>query len=417
MAEAGQPQVGDMPPQPATWRGRVGAVLVKGVRRMLFWYTDQIRAQNKRIAEAAREQARAFHQLSAGERKGREALADLTQRLAEQEQVFEERLRGIRAELLAMRCRFEENERQAGILRDQQGEAVRALAAQLNGVAMDIPPLRERLSGVERGAASLQRAEGELTARLAAIDHELQHAKTRLTQQEAMLKALLPERTPDLDHLFAEHARAFRGERAEIRRRLGVYLPYAQKAFAEAENLPALDLGCGRGEWLEILREAGIPARGIDANREFISTCRELGLEAEEGDLPQALRSLTDGSCAIVTAIHVLEHLTFRDLLEVVDQSLRILKPGGIAIFETPNPKNLVVSSSNFYLDPTHHHPLPSELLAFIVQARGFRELEVLPLAQYAEAERLQEEGSAAAAFLNEHFFGAQDYGIVAKKC
>jgi O-antigen chain-terminating methyltransferase len=283
-----------------------------------------------------------------------------------------------------------------------------------------IQSLQEHLSGTR---TELDAALEEMHA----AEKQLRETEARVRHYELLLKTVLsaqkhPERElareiPRLDdRLFAEHARAFRGDRAEIKRRLDVYMPHARAAWQATGNLPALDLGCGRGEWLEVLKEAGIPARGIDSNRELIAACRELDLEACEGDLPQMLRSIPDNSHAIVSAIHVLEHLAFPDLLEVVDHAVRILKPGGIAIFETPNPKNLFVSSNSFYLDPTHHHPLPSEFLAFILSARGFSDPQIFPLVPYPDSYRLDENGSQAAIFINEHFFGPQDYGIIAKK-
>ena len=90
-----------------------------------------------------------------------------------------------------------------------------------------------------------------------------------------------------------------------------------------------------------------------------------------EGDIFQFLQTLPDESRSIVTAFHILEHIRFSDMVDLIDQAVRILKPGGIVIFETPNPKNLFVSSNNFYLDPTHLNPIPSEFLAFLVEARG----------------------------------------------
>ena len=401
LAEPGQPQIGDMPPQPPTLRGRVGAVLVNVVRRMLFWYTDQIRAQQKRIADAAREQARALHELSAAERRGREALDDVTERLAGQEQLLE---------------------RQTEVLRNEQ----RSVADRIDAVRAQTKSLWE----AQAATAEENRREHEaLAARVEQVEiqarQDLRNLTARLDEQELLIKTLLEAQphTPELsreirrwnDHFFVEHARAFRGERDEIKRRLAVYLPFAQKAYAEAGKLPGLDLGCGRGEWLEMLAESGIPARGIDANREFVAGCRERGLDVTEGDLPLALCSVPAESCAIVSAIHVLEHLSFDDLLAVVDHAVRILKPGGIIIFETPNPKNLFVSSSNFYVDPTHHHPLPSEFLAFVIAARGLADIEVLPLMTYPDSARLQET-SQAAAFINDNFFAAQDYGVVARR-
>jgi O-antigen chain-terminating methyltransferase len=113
-----------------------------------------------------------------------------------------------------------------------------------------------------------------------------------------------------------------------------------------AANAPTLDLGCGRGEWLDIMRDAAIPATGIDTNRELVRACREQELDALEGQVPQMLRSLPDRSRSILTAFHLLEHLSFADLLEVIDHVVRLLQLGGIAILETPNPKNLLVSTN-----------------------------------------------------------------------
>jgi 2-polyprenyl-3-methyl-5-hydroxy-6-metoxy-1,4-benzoquinol methylase len=209
---------------------------------------------------------------------------------------------------------------------------------------------------------------------------------------------------------------SFRGSRADIKGRLTVYLPYARDAFAAALQSPALDLACGRGEWMELLAEAGIPARGVDLNRDLISACRELGFDAVEGEISDFLQTIPDGSRSIVTGFHILEHIPFRQMVELIDHVVRILKPGGIAIFETPNPKNLFVSSNNFYMDPTHRNPIPSEFLAFLVEARGLCDPKVMPLSPYPDYFHLPESGCAAVKFINDHFYGPQDYGIVAKK-
>ena len=388
LADPGQPQVGDMPPQPPTLRGRAGAVLVNVVRRMLFWYTGQIRAQNRHIAAAAREQARVLHQISEAERRGRESLEELAARLAEQEQLAE-----------------------------RQGSRIEGME---RAAAARMAEMERRVEEENR------RARAELAAALDAALLRLRDAEHRAVQLERLLKMSLAAQAPPEpgleaemrrldDHFFAAHAEAFRGERAEIKRRLAVYLPYARHAHAATGNLPALDLGCGRGEWLEVLAEAGIPARGIDSNRELAAACRARSLDVTEAALPAALRAIPAGSHAIVSAVHVLEHLSFPDLLEVVDHTVRILKPGGVAIFETPNPKNLFVSSNNFYLDPTHRLPLPGELLAFVLEARGLAEARIIPLEPYPESYRLPET-DATAGFINQHFFGPQDYGIVATR-
>ena len=141
-----------------------------------------------------------------------------------------------------------------------------------------------------------------------------------------------------------------------------------------------------------------------------------MGFDAVESDISQFLQTVPDESCSIVTAFHIVEHLPFRNVVELIDHAVRMLKPGGIAIFETPNPKNLFVSSNNFYMDPTHRNPIPSEFLAFLVEARGLCDPKVLHLSPYPDYFHLQQSDCPAVKFINDHFYGPQDYGIVARK-
>ena len=523
--EWGQPQVGDIPPQPPTLRGRVGAVLVKLVRRMLFWYTGQLRTFHGGVAEAVGEQARFLLELNAGQ-QALEPLRALAERLDEAaafDRDHAQELRDKQDELnhsLARQAEWwDEARRYRAWVMDRLNQIAEVEAASLQRESQHREQLAERLNEMDRTLVASERShtailQGErqrseaLAGRLdraeqdqihfAAADHrrresmadhltrideaqtalagearrereaadtrlqhiehlvhasrqevtgsvgtelhdmrrELHEAGAQLLQQQLRLTMLLREARgnrlaenaarPDSaiademrhlhDPLLADYARVFRGSRSEIKNRLSVYLRRAQEAFAATANAPALDLGCGRGEWLEILRDAAIPARGIDTNREIIRDCREQGLDAQEGAVPQILSSLPDQSFSMVTAFHVLEHIPFADLLEVIDQAVRLLKPGGIAIFETPNPKNLLVSTNNFYLDPTHHHPLPSEFLAFVIESRGLCEPEVIPLSPYPECFHLQGTDCPAVEFINQRFFGPQDYGIVARK-
>jgi O-antigen chain-terminating methyltransferase len=208
----------------------------------------------------------------------------------------------------------------------------------------------------------------------------------------------------------------FRGASPEIKDRLRIYVPYARRAVAASGGAPVLDLGCGRGEWLEILREEQIAAEGVDGNAEMVQACLDLGLKARQADIISFLRGLADHSHPMVTAYHLLEHLAFEDVLEILVQTVRVLRPGGIAIFETPNPRNLLVASHSFHLDPTHNRPLPSELLSFVAEVAGLCELETLFLHPYPSSFHLDERDCAAAKFINEVFYGPQDYALIAKK-
>ncbi|MEW6021518.1 MAG: methyltransferase domain-containing protein [Pseudomonadota bacterium] len=171
----------------------------------------------------------------------------------------------------------------------------------------------------------------------------------------------------------------YRGSRDLIKERLRVYLPFLEP-LAAGGRVPALDLGCGRGEWLELLGEAGFAAHGVDLDEGMLAACRERGLDAVNGDAIGALRVAPAGSLAVVSAFHLVEHIAFEQVQELIAEALRALVPGGLLILETPNPENLVVGTSSFYDDPSHLRPLPPKLLAFAVEFGGFARQGVLRL-------------------------------------
>lgn len=176
-----------------------------------------------------------------------------------------------------------------------------------------------------------------------------------------------------------------RGSRQLIKSRLSVYLPFINAVKELYPDSQAVDLGCGRGEWLELLGENGIPARGVDLDDEMLRACREIGLDVVTGDALEYLKSVPDESLIVVSAFHLVEHIPFEVLQNLVIESLRVLKPGGLIILETPNPENIVVGTTNFYLDPTHICPIPPALLAFVPEFHGFARVKTVRLQEAAE--------------------------------
>lgn len=209
----------------------------------------------------------------------------------------------------------------------------------------------------------------------------------------------------------------YRGARAVIKDRLRVYARFTDPLLqlppgAGAGAAPvALDLGCGRGEWLELLGENGFDARGVDLDDGMLAACRERGLNARHGDALAALRDQPDGSLALVSAFHLVEHLPFDLVQSLVAEALRALRPGGLLIMETPNPENLTVGATSFYLDPSHLHPLPPGLLGFTAEHAGFARQQIV---------RLQEDPAlhtAAPVGLITVLEGVSpDYAVVAQK-
>jgi O-antigen chain-terminating methyltransferase len=181
----------------------------------------------------------------------------------------------------------------------------------------------------------------------------------------------------DFYHAFEER---FRGSRQLIKQRLQVYLPYVEPLKKLFDPCEVLDVGCGRGEWLELLLEVGFQPRGVDLDKGMLAACLDLGLPAEQADALATLKSLPDESLAVVSGFHIAEHLPFPDLMTLVAEALRVLRPAGLLILETPNPENLTVGSDSFYSDPTHERPIPSALLAFLADYAGFARSKVLGL-------------------------------------
>ncbi len=206
-----------------------------------------------------------------------------------------------------------------------------------------------------------------------------------------------------------------RGSRETIQERQRAYLPFLRDLAAAWPKAGVSDVGCGRGEWLELLRSEGIRAQGVDLDEGMLAACRERGLDVRRGDAIAFLQSLPDASQLAVSGFHIAEHLPFAMLHLLVAQALRVLVPGGVLILETPNPENLVVGTSSFYLDPTHERPLPWQLLSFLAEHHGFERVKTLRMQESAHlAARVARHEALS---LMDVLGGASpDYAIVAQK-
>lgn len=202
-----------------------------------------------------------------------------------------------------------------------------------------------------------------------------------------------------------------RGSRELIKERQKVYLSFLQPLKQLYAENSVLDLGCGRGEWLEVLLKDGFQAKGVDLDEGMLEACEALGLPAEQGEAIAMLERTPDASMAVVSGFHIAEHMPFSRLQHLVGEALRVLKPAGLLILETPNPENLVVGTNNFYLDPTHERPIPHLALNFLAEYSGFSRTKTLRLQELPQ-------------LLNEtnlelmHVLGgaSPDYGVVAQK-
>ena len=214
------------------------------------------------------------------------------------------------------------------------------------------------------------------------------------------------------DDYYLHFENEFRGSRIEIKRRVSIYLPIIEPLKTIYPDGVVVDLGCGRGEWIEVLKENGWRVQGIDSNKSMIELCQSLGLPAVQTDASDFLRSLTENSVSVISGIHIAEHLPFEMLLEMVKEAYRALLPGGMLILETPNPENNIIRAINFYIDPSHRNPLPPELMQFITKDSGFSKSIILRLNGPKEPEKRE----PISRYVIWALTANPDYGIVAQK-
>ncbi len=295
-------------------------------------------------------------------------------------------------------------------------------------LAGDHGQLVNRVGNIQDQSVALQNQWAELGQRAAATERSVAVMKgdvhfqnrrlARLDRGPASTTGTPPSdelQSGPVDDLFLAFEDRFRGSIAEIKLRLRSHLDRFRGLPSLFPGRPLLDIGCGRGEWLELLGECGIDAYGVDRNAHAVDACNRRGLEARHADALTHLAQLPDGALGAITIFHLVEHLKLDDLLQLLEQARRTLVTDGLLLIETPNPESIKVGASTFHYDPTHIRPIPPLLGQFLVESRGFVGVEIVRLNPYPDASLVQEK-SEVADRLNELMFGPQDYAILARK-
>ena len=267
----------------------------------------------------------------------------------------------------------------------------------------------------ERGLEIQKRLWADLERVRAEFD-KLIHTELRLIRQRtgaafqglAAPPAAAPFQPPaPLALDYARFAEAYRGSEERVKAAQQIYVA----DFKNCGNV--LDIGCGRGEFLDLMRDAGVPARGIDSGAESVALCREKGLEAETADLFDYLRGLDEGELDGIFCAQVVEHLPPERLPEMVRLAASRLARNGVIAIETPNPECLAIFATYFYLDPTHTRPVPGKLLTFYLSESGIGNLEVRHLEPAADSMPSLTELPDAFRLA---FFGGLDYAIIGRR-
>ena len=313
---------------------------------------------------------------------------------------------------------------------DEQNSEIIALKHALEETNVRLEQLEStsvRLNQFEESSARLDQLE-EASARLDQLEatsarlDQLEATSARfeeLERDEAARRAEAERYNIDnyVDYIRFENI--FRGSEEEIKKRVERYLQY----FLPGQRV--LDLGCGHGEWLQVLTGFGVRAKGVDMNRGCVEICQVKQLDAEQSDMFAYLEKQEDASLDGITALQVIEHITPGQLGYLLQLCRQKLRTGGVLILETPNPAVVYTILYNFYVDPTHIRPVDPRWLKYLVETSGFGDVLIdypaySVMGDFAQprfpALDNQEDANRRVDFLNNMLFGATDYAVIARK-
>jgi SAM-dependent methyltransferase len=400
-------------PQPAP-------VARPGPRRRAVRLAKQ--AAHQVLGERGVDKLRGFLRVDEAQRMGSESLrrtAELEQQVASmQRSALEAELVQAEAHAASVNLELLKGEVRSVIQTlEDLGMAI-APAAGLAGAGERLSELRERVNGLDRRLRSLQ---------VQAVDN-----RGRATSESATLPpggaepgagpasaAPVPAAPSSALFDYVGFERRFRGDPEAVAATLAER--YLDLLVA---NPPVVDIGCGRAELVELLTRRGVEAIGVDTDPSMVAEARDRGLDVRQVDGSSFLRQREPGSVGAIIATHLVEHLEFADLVELLELAATRLRPGGLFIAETPNPTSLVVLGNSFILDPTHLRPLHPSLLTFLCEGAGFRDVRLrfhapatdyyLPMIDDPDAPPWTKRVNDAFAKLNSVLFGPQEYALIA---
>ncbi|MBS1818975.1 MAG: methyltransferase domain-containing protein [Acidobacteria bacterium] len=287
--------------------------------------------------------------------------------------------------------------------------------------------IRQRLALTEQRLLALKR-ELEMAAVNGASTAPAPGVPRRDASVQEPTASPTPAFTGTVDSLtYVAFEDQFRGASSEIRRRVADYVPL----FAGAQDV--LDVGCGRGELLDALRESGVSVRGVDVSPAMVELCRSRGFDVALGDALGYVSSQEDGSLGGLIAIQVVEHFTPAYLVKFLEAAFHAMRPGAPLVLETINPNCWMAFFETYIRDLTHQHPLHPDTLRHLVQASGFSQVDVQFRAPVSEDDRLANVAlppdffpagvlplidaiNDHAAKLNRRLFSSMDYAVVARR-
>jgi len=298
------------------------------------------------------------------------------------------------------------------IQRDSRIQAVEQASARLS----------EQMTGLNEWTAEQQQINAKLqflTEQAAAMEAQYKELDTLCSQLRKYQQKQQKETDNYLDIDYFDFENHFRGSRTQIKEMQKMYLHH----YVNCRNV--LDLGSGRGEFMELLAENQIPVTGVDVYAPFVDYCRTRGHNVVCEDAVNFLHKQADASYDGIFAAQLAEHLSTQDLISLCRESYRVLEEGKTLILETPNPACMSTYMNSFYLDPTHVKPVHPKTLEYFVKKAGFRKVEVVYTQQSKVGYRFPlldapagnlAEFNDGVNFMSDIIFGSQDYAIIAVK-
>ncbi len=429
-AEAKVAAIGTVNPRPPGLKNSIVQFVKKAISRALDWHVREQVEFNRAVIgcvhatiEALADVNRAMVALASHNQALREEMAAYHRQHQEEiSGLFQEaqELKDIRTHWVQWRVGFEDRRDASEIhLLRTVSELQGAFQHRVTLLEQNFRELaREQHSGfevaLERNTVDVQKRLWRDLEQIRGDYEKLIHTELKLIRQKAVAGSAPSASASPRDGSAApitidwcRFAQVFRGSEDRIREHQKRYVARFEGASG------VLDLGCGRGEFLEAARETGLTAWGIDQSEECVAICRSKGLSAERADLFEYLDGLPDQSLGGAYCSQVVEHLPPERLPDLVNLIAKKLHPGALIAIETPNPECLAIFSTHFYLDPTHTRPVPPALLRFYLEEAGFGNIEVENLSPSAET-------MPAVADLPETFrdafFGGLDYAIFGRK-
>ena len=286
-------------------------------------------------------------------------------------------------------------------------------------IEKDIEEIKNEISRINELIGPYTIGYKQITNLVHNIDEKVSNVKQSISKIQK--KSVLNQRSEvnktvsdnhNLDRFYKLFEDRFRGPEGVIKQRQSQYKPLFKSLNKEIRQLPIIDLGCGRGEFLSLLKEIGLMAVGVDMNHEMVKRAKKQGYEVYEVDAKSYISKQKNKSTSAITGFHLVEHIPFDLLIELFEECYRVLAPGGFVLFETPNPENLTVGGCNFYIDPSHIKPLPPKLLMFALESIGFS-VEFIPL--HPSRENIEDDDKIIEDIMN-MLYGPQDYAVIGRK-